>query len=147
MRTSAWTFGAILVVLAACGPKADTAPADTVTIQHTLADFAGEWTGSAQLTGTEAPVPVTISGTADPMSWRMMLENRPQIPLEVSVEGDSLIALSTRFESVIRPGVMVMVRTAHVLENGTLVGNLISTYDTPAGQEVVKGTIRSIKVP
>lgn len=151
MRTSIWTLGAVVVVLGACGPAADRAsedasPAEAVAVQRTLADFAGAWTGTATLTD-EAPVPLTIDGTEDPLSWRMMLHDRPEIILQVSVEGDSLIALSSRFESVIRQGVMVMVRTAQVVEDGALVGHIISTYDTPAGQEVVQGTIRLTKNP
>jgi hypothetical protein len=77
----------------------------------------------------------------------MTLEGRPDIPVQVSIVGDSLIAETAEYESVLRAGVMVSVRTANVLSNGTLVGNLVATYKTADGEEIVTGTMRGTRVP
>jgi hypothetical protein len=71
----------------------------------------------------------------------MSLEGRDNIPLEVSIVGDSLISQSAEYESVLRPGVMVTVRTASALHGDMLMGNMIATYRTPQGEERVPGTI------
>lgn len=150
MRAFPATCVAAMLVFAACAPKDDAAmqsESAVAAVDRTLADFAGTWSGVATVEGTSEPVPVEISGTEDPTSWKMTLRNRPDIPLTVSIERDSLITLSTRYESVLREGVMVMVRTANVLQNGALMGQLIATYDTPTGQELAMGTMTATKTP
>ena len=77
----------------------------------------------------------------------MTLEGRPNIPLMVSMMGDSLIGQSAEYESILRAGVMVTVRTASVMQNGMLVGNLKATYKTPQGEQVVNGTMTATKQP
>jgi hypothetical protein len=139
---------AALALLAACGgsdappPEAAPAPAPPAL---TLADFAGTWENSATLTGVADPVASTITGTADPATWTMSLEGRPNIPMTVAVVGDSLIATSAEYESVLRTGVMVTTRTASVLQDGMLIGNLVATYKTPAGEEQVSGTLHGMR--
>lgn len=85
-----------------------------------------------------------MTGTADG-TWTMSLEGRPNIAVTASVSGDSLVGQSAEYESVLRPGVMVSVRTASVLSNGMLVGNLVATYKTPTGDQVVRGTMTASK--
>lgn len=138
---------AALALLAACSgsdvPPPEAAPPAAPPV--TLADFAGTWENSVTLVGTPNPVPSTMTGTADPASWTMSLEGRPNIPVTASIVGDSLIAQTAEYESVLRKGVMVSTRTAAVLQNGMLVGNLVATYKTPAGDEVVTGTLHGMK--
>jgi hypothetical protein len=55
--------------------------------------------------------------------------------------------VSAEYESVIRAGVMVTVRTAAVRSGEELVGNLTATYKSATGEEVVNGTIRSTRAP
>jgi hypothetical protein len=38
------------------------------------------------------------------------------------------------------------VRTASVLQGGEIVGNVLATYRTPAGEEQVRGTLRGTRV-
>jgi hypothetical protein len=136
----------IVAVVFACAP-ADR-PAEEQAEQPTgptLADFAGTWYGNAMLEGVENPVPTTVSGSADASDWTMTLEGRPEIAVSVALMGDSLIMESAEYESVLREGVMVTVRTASVLQDGMLVGNLVATYRTPEGDEVVTGTVESTR--
>ena len=76
----------------------------------------------------------------------MDLEGRPGLPMTVSIVGDSLIAETGEYESVLRESVMVSVRTASVLQNGVLTGTLVATYRTTDGDEVVGGTLRATRV-
>ena len=133
------SLSAVLVLAAftACGAPKDAAP----PAGPTLADFAGTWENTSTLTGVAAPVTSTITGTADTTGWTMSLEGRPNIPLRVSVVGDSLIAESAEYESILRKGVMVTTRTASVLKDGMLVGTLTADYKTATGVEKVAGTV------
>ncbi len=137
------------VLLAACAPAEEPAveAPPPPPPSPTLADFAGTWQNSATLTGVADPVASTMSGTAAGTDWTMTLEGRPAIPMTVSVVGDSLIAVSAEYESILRPGVMVTTRTAAVLRDGMMTGNLTATYRTAAGEEVVTGTITGTRVP
>jgi len=127
-------------------PPADQPAAETAAPAPTLADFAGTWQNSVTLVGVADPVPSTLTGTAAGNDWTMSLEGRPNIPLTVSLVGDSLISQSAEYESVLRAGVMVTVRTAAVLQDGALVGTVVATYKTPTGEEVVPGTITGTRV-
>ncbi len=133
----------VVALFTACGPAEESAE----QAGPTLADFAGTWEAMATLEGTENPVPSTMTGSADGSDWTMTLEGRPDIPVQVSIVGDSLIAQTAEYESILRAGVMVSVRTANVLSNGTLVGNLVATYKTPDGEEIVTGTMRGTRAP
>lgn len=141
---------AVLVALAvvACAPAdqpaVEEAPAPPPA--PTLADFAGTWQNSATLTGVEAPVLSTMTGTEAGTDWTMTLEGRDPVPLQVSIVGDSLITQTGEYESVVRPGVMVSVRTASALHDGMLMGNMVATYKTAAGEEQVTGTIQGSRV-
>lgn len=132
-------------LLTACAPKEEVPTPDTTPAAPTIADFAGTWNVSSVLEGTPDTVRSTLTGTADPASWTMTLEGRPNIPVTVSIMGDSLIGQSAEYESVLRKGVMVSVRTASVLANGALTGNLVATYKSPTGEQVVRGTLTGVK--
>jgi len=137
----------VAALLLACAPAEEAPEAVEVPAGPTLADFAGTWQNSAMLEGQTAPVSSTTTGTAGGTDWTMSLEGRPNIPVQASVVGDSLIIMSSEYESVLRPGVMVTVRTASVLQNGALVGNLVATYRTAEGEQVVTGTITGSRIP
>ena len=129
----------VIAVLSACGAPKDAAPPPPAG--PTLADFAGTWENTATLTGVAAPVASTMTGTADTTGWTTTLQGRASIPLHVSVVGDSLIAQTGEYESILRKGVMVTTRTAAVLKDGQLVGTVTAEYKTAKGMEKVAGTI------
>ena len=149
MRATTSLF--VLLLITACGETDDSAPATEQEMEPaavatpTPADFAGEWQAMAMLEGTPDPVPVVLIGSADGMTWTMALEDREPMALDVSMSGDSLIMESGQYESVLREGVMVQIRTAGVLQEGQMVGNIIATYSTPDGEQVVPGTIEGTR--
>lgn len=144
----------VLAALAACGGAKD-APADTsamattpaMAAAPTLASFAGTWNMTSTLVGTEKPVTSTLVGSPDGATWTMSLEGRPNVAVQSSIVGDSLIGQTAEYESVLRKGVMVTVRTASVLKDGMLMGNMVATYKTPKGEEVVTGTTSGTRAP
>lgn len=139
------TFASLLAIalLAACTPKEEPPPPPPAA--PTIADFAGTWNVKSVLEGTPDTVTSTLTGTADPASWTMTLEGRPNVALTISMSGDSLVAQTAEYESILRKGVMVTVRIASVLSDGMMVGNLVATYKTPTGEQVVKGTTMGMK--
>lgn len=139
----------LFLSVTACGaPKEAAKPAAPPPPPGpTLATFAGTWQTKATLEGVKDPVASTMTGTADASGWTMSLQGRPNIPLTVSISGDSLIAQSAEYESVLRKGVKVTVRLASVLKDSTLTGNMEATYKTAKGTELVKGTISGMRAP
>ena len=148
MRSSAATLFTLLL-LTACGGAEESTPAADEAAEAapemveapaiSLADFAGTWTFMTTMEGTEDPVPSTIIGSADGSEWSMTLEGRDPIPMTASMSGDSIVLLSESFESILREGVIVTVRSAVVPADGGLVGNMTATYQTPEGEEIVTG--------
>ena len=148
MRTAA--LAGCLALLAACTPapeQVETPPAPPAAAAPTLADFAGTWNTTATLTGVTAPVESQLTGSADGSTWTMTLAGRDPIPLQASIVGDSLVAVSAEYESILRPGVRVTTRTAGVRSGAELVGNIIATYKMAGGDSVVTGTFRSTRAP
>jgi hypothetical protein len=144
----------ILGTLIACGGTKE-APVDTTAAAAaaampaapTVASFAGTWQITTTLAGVEKPVQATLVGSPDGATWTMSLEGRPNIPVTASIVGDSLVMVSAEYESVLRKGVMVTTRTASVLANGAMAGNMVATYKTPKGEDVVVGTVTGTKAP
>jgi hypothetical protein len=145
---------AVLLVAACAGADdapetVDSAAPDTPIVSTpqaaAMADFAGTWQSEAVLEGVAEPVLSTMSGSASGTDWTMTFPGRPPIPLSVRIEGDSLISESAEYESILRPGVRVTVRTASVLTDGMLMGNLLATYRTAQGEERVPGTVHSTR--
>ncbi|HSA56576.1 MAG TPA: hypothetical protein VLE53_12785 [Gemmatimonadaceae bacterium] len=135
---------ALAFVMACAGQEEEPPPPPA---GPTLADFAGTWQVKSVLEGTPDTVQSTMTGGAYSDAWTMSLEGRPNIPLTVSVVGDSLIGQSAEYESVLRQGVMVSVRTASVVSGGMLTGNLVATYKTQSGEQVVNGTMTATRTP
>lgn len=137
-----------VTALSACAAKEEPAAdsAAPAAAMMTVADFAGTWNTLGVLEGSPDTVRSTMTGTADGI-WTMSLEGRPNIPVTVSISGDSLIAQSAEYESILRKGVQVSVRSAGVMSGGMMTGKLVSTYKTPTGEEVVNGTFTGTRVP
>ena len=140
----------VCTLVAACAPKeevaVDSPAAAAAPAAPTVADFAGTWQIASVLEGTPDTVRSTLTGNPDG-TFMMTLEGRPNIPVTASMSGDSLISQSAEYESILRKGVMVTVRTAAVMSNGMLVGNLEATYKAPTGTQVVKGTLTGTRAP
>jgi len=134
----------LLLPLGACGEPAEPPPPPPPP-PPTYADFAGTWDAVTTLDGTPTPVPSRLASTPQGGGWTMTLEGRDPVPMRVSLVGDSLVLISDPYESILREKEEVQVRTAAVLSAGGMEGKLIATYNSPAGQQVVMGTIRATR--
>jgi hypothetical protein len=145
----------LVTLIAACAPKdaepTPEAPASEATAASapagTPADFAGTWNLTATMDGVADPIQSTMQGTTDFASWTMTLPGRDPVTLEVAMHGDSLVTESLEYESILRAGVMVTVRTASVVKDGMMMGNMVATYRTATGEEKVAGTIHGTRAP
>lgn len=140
-----------LLLVSACGGGQDAAPADDADSMAqetapTMADFAGTWEGTNVLEGTPDPVMSTLQVSEDGSEWVMMLEGRDPIMATASMVGDSLILVTEEYESVLRDGVMVTVRTAGAMVGADrMVGTMLATYSTPDGETEVTGTTEMVR--
>lgn len=136
----------VVTLVAACGGEADEAPAEesaapTMEAEGpSMADLAGTWNAMAMLDGVEEPVASEIV-VAENGTWIMTLTDRDPMMMDMSMSGDSTVLTSPEYESVIREGVMVTVRTALVFDGDNMMGTLQATYRTPEGTEIVGGTL------
>lgn len=144
MRTAALA-ASLLFVACASKEQAEAPAPPPPPPAPTVADFAGVWNTTTNIPGAQ-PVETQIVVNADG-SGHMAAAGRDAIPLSFSISGDSLVAVSAEYESLLRKGVKVTVRTASVRTDGGMSGNVIATYKTPAGDETATGTMTSIKAP
>jgi hypothetical protein len=147
MRTA--TLATTLMLLAACAPKKE-APAPAAPPPPppapTVADFAGTWNAETIMPGAKAPVKTSLVINADG-TGQMHAEGRDPVPLTLSMSGDSLIAVSAEYESLLRKGVKVTIRTANVKSGTGLSGVVVATYKGKKGDEVANGTMSATKAP
>jgi hypothetical protein len=136
----------VLALAAACTPAEEPAPEAAMPAAPTHPHIPSTTNNTVTLTGVADPVPSTMTGTADGV-WMMTLEGRDSIPVTASMSGDSLIAETAEYESILRPGVMVSVRTASVLHDNMWRGNVIATYKTDGDTETVTGTMTGTRPP
>ena len=68
------------------------------------------------------------------MTWTMTLAGRPAVALTASIVGDSLVTQSAEYESILRKGTMVTVRTSGVKSGEMLTGSMVATYKAAGGR-------------
>ncbi len=137
----------VLLVLLACGRAERQAEAPPPPPPPpTLADFAGTWRSASVMEGSPDSIVSEFGGPAAEYGWQLTLPGRDPMPMQVWVQGDSLIAVSPKYESILRKGVAVQLRSAGVLKDGRLVGKLLATYDSTGGQALVQGTFTAERV-
>jgi hypothetical protein len=141
MRFTALLCSALLI--AGCS-KADTA-ADTATAIDTatpvaaepapmsLDQVAGKWNvriTSAE-TGDSTLISYVLDAKADTAGWTFTFPTGGPIPMQVrAMGGDSLVTAAGPFDSRLQKNVKVSSVVTWRLRDGTLVGNVVSSYDT-----------------
>ena len=147
MRRAVVVPAATLLLLACQGKREAEAPPPPPPPALTLGNLAGSWESVSRLEGVPDSVVSHFSGPAAEAGWLLMLPDRDPIPMRVWLQDDSMIAVTEKYPSLLRPGVMVQVRTAGVLRDSLLQGIVLATYDSSAGQQVVRGTFSARRVP
>jgi hypothetical protein len=136
-----------VALLAGCAPKEEQPAAEPMPPAAPYAAYEGAWSTTSMVDGTADPVVGSMTLTADGVGSTMSLPDRPNIPITVSMSGDSLVVTTAEYESVLRKGVMVTTRVASVMDGAMMKGNLEASYTTPDGPQVVKGTSESKRAP
>ena len=130
-----------------CARREAEAPPPPPPPPPTLADFAGTWESVSRLEGVPDSVVSRFSGPASETGWLLMLPERDPIPMRAWIQGDSLVAVSEPYPSILRQGVMVQVRTSGVLRDSLIHGLVLATYDSTTGQQVVRGSFTARRAP
>jgi hypothetical protein len=134
---------------AGCAPSEDRTATDTAagTVaaasapgRISLADVAGRWRVRAMReNGDTALATYEVVATDNIAGWTMHFPDRPPIPMRVTFGGDSIITQAGPYESVLRPGVRVIVHSVSRLRDGKLVGTFVAGYMTAAPDSVLRG--------
>ncbi len=144
MRGLAMVLGAVL--LTSCS-KPDTPPAEAAASTINLADLAGTWTMEVRgEMGDSILTTGSITVGADG-AWTMNLPNRPPMPTQVTVSGDSVMTVAGPFESVLRPGTQVTTNGVMRLVAGKLEGQLVAHYATAGADSVVRLRSTATRAP
>lgn len=144
MRGLTMVLGAVL--LTSCS-KPETPAADAAAPAINLADLTGTWNMEVRgETGDSVLTTGTITVGADG-AWTMNLPNRPPMPTQVSVDGDSVMTVAGPFESVLRPGTQVTTNGVMRLVDGRLEGSLVAHYSTAGADSVVRLRSTATRAP
>jgi hypothetical protein len=113
-----------------------------------LADLAGRWTQRVTAEGSDSVLVTSeLNATADASGWTITLPGRPAMPVQVMVDGDSVMTSTGPYESVLRPGVQVTTNGVARLVNGEMVGITIARYTTTGADSVVRLSSVSTRMP
>jgi len=127
-------------------PAATPAPAPAAALS--LAELAGKWTQRTRAEGSDSVlVTSTITATADTTGWTIALPNRPVMPVRVAVSGDSLMAWTGPYESVLRKGVQVTTYSVYRKQGDKLVGITIAHYKAAGADSVRRLSTEMTKNP
>jgi hypothetical protein len=144
-----------LPLLAACAKK-DTggaAATDTLAASSTastttsvaappamaLDSFAGKWNFTSTPTSgaNKSPTKYLLTATNNTSGWTLTFPNRPPVPAQVTVTGDSVQVSAGPYESVRRKGVQVTTDGYMRLSNGKLVGSTTAHYAVKTADSVL----------
>jgi hypothetical protein len=140
-------------LLAACAKKdnSDTAGTDTLSASSTssaavaaapslsLDSVAGKWNVTSTPTSgaNKSPTKYVLTATNNTSGWTLTFPNRPPVPAQVTVNGDSVQISAGPYESVRRKGVQVTTNGFVRLENGKLVGSTTAHYAVKTADSVL----------
>jgi hypothetical protein len=147
----------LLLVLSAtlpgCGDggRGDAAPTTEVAGHEantpTLERIAGDWEIRVwNLAGDTLPG-FRLVASPDTTRWMLHLEERADVPVRViAASGDLFVAETRPYESVLRPGVQVVLHLESVVEGDRLRGHMLALYDVAGAGAVLRGRTEGARV-
>ena len=139
MRTTALLV--LAVVATACTSKETPPAADTTAMAPaaapamSLAGVAGMWNVNVMPADRDTVLTSYVLNTTDSTAWKFTFAGRTdEIPMRITgISGDTLMTEAGPFESALRPGQQVSIKSKNVLQDGKLVGMIDANYaGTPA---------------
>jgi hypothetical protein len=149
--------GSTILLVAACA-KSEAPPADTTTAAMapapapaplSLADVAGKWQMSnVPTSGADtSPTNFVLTATADTTGWMLEFPSGVKVPLQVSVDGDSILTKSGQFASQRRKSTKVRTESVMRLQDGKIVGVTTAHYDTKGADSVLQLRGSGTRIP
>lgn len=113
-----------------------------------LSEVAGKWNMHSTDEAGKPVVSFILVATPERSGWSLNFPNRDPVPLEVDlVDGDSIVTTAGPYESVLRKGVQVTVRSVFRLQDGKLVGPTTARYETTGADSVVRLQSEGTRAP
>ena len=114
-----------------------------------LADVAGNWQMRATPeTGTDTSVTTYVmNATGTTSGWTITFPNRSPVPMQVTTDGDSIIADAGPFQSARRKGVQVRTHSVMRLRNSSLTGTTVARYTTTGPDSVLQLRTEGTRAP
>lgn len=111
--------------------------ADTTAMVEgiSLANLAGTWNMRTTPMDSDT-TQIEYQLIIDESGWTMHLPDRDPVSASVVIEGDSVMAVSDPFESVLRPGTTVTTHTVYRMEGDRLVGVITARYESTGADSV-----------
>jgi hypothetical protein len=132
----------------AAGDRAASAARSSVPTTISLADVAGKWKLRSMDPDGGNPAEAVLIATADTSGWTYTGPNREPVPVRVvAVGGDSIVTEQGPYESLIRKGVQVRLRTVSRLQGEKLVGTVEARYATRSGDSVAHRRTEATRMP
>jgi hypothetical protein len=151
LRTTRIVCCLVATALAGCA-KSESASGDSAVASSTsstttqapapapvnLADVAGKWNMRAVPTsGDTTPTNYVMTATNSTSGWTLTFPGRSPMPIQVSVDADSIMLTAAPYTSVRRKGVRVSTTGALRLQNGDLVGLTTGHYQVKTPDSVM----------
>jgi hypothetical protein len=124
------------VIASSTTSSTSAAPAAPTPIN--LADVAGKWNMHAVPTsGDTSATTYVLTATNNTTGWTIAFPGRAPMPVQVSVDGDSITVSAKPYASVRRKGVQVSTVGTMRLQNGDLVGQTTAHYKVKSADSVM----------
>jgi len=149
---------ALCLALIACAndterTEADPPPADTTAMAAPAAapatGIAGRWNMQLDPIPTDsAPAAYVLEATDSDAGWTMTFTGGQPIPVRViSMGPDSVVTEAGPYQSVVRAGLTVTIRSVFRLQGDTLRGTTLARYQTSAADSVQTRTSVGTRAP
>jgi hypothetical protein len=128
---------------AAQAPMATPAPANI-----TAAAVAGKWNVRVARIGSDsAVVTMVFNATGDPSTWTFNFPGRPPVPVNITMDGDSIMASAGPYTSALRKGVKVTTNGVMRLLDDKLVGTTTAHYQVKTADSVLTLSFLGVRAP
>ncbi|MGI9075855.1 MAG: hypothetical protein ACR2G6_00825 [Gemmatimonadaceae bacterium] len=126
-----------------------TMPQPEAPAMISLADVAGKWQMRATPeSGKDTSTTIyVLNATANTSDWSITFPNRPPVPMQVTTDGDSIMADAGPYQSVRRKGVQVTTHSVLRLQNGNLAGTTVARYTTSGPDSVLNLRAEGTRAP